>query len=85
MPDFDKVASFELIHYMVNYDIDGSLSDLYATIQDFPPKGEVAKVKVPIRLCTLADVKKYFNPLGPGKEPILESIIGSLYCIQNPE
>jgi hypothetical protein len=39
MPDFDKVASFELIHYMVNYDKDGSLSQFYAGITDFPAKG----------------------------------------------
>ena len=39
MPDFDKVATFELIHYMVNYDKDGSLSQEYAGIPDFPAKG----------------------------------------------
>lgn len=30
MPDFEKVASFELIHYMVNYDISGSLTKFYS-------------------------------------------------------
>ena len=66
MPDLDRVATFELIHHMVNYDVDGSLSKYYSGIPDFPGRGQVAKVKVPLKLCSLADVKKYFYSLGPG-------------------
>jgi hypothetical protein len=37
MPDFEKIASFELIHYVVNYDV--KKPEAFANIKDFPDNG----------------------------------------------
>ena len=48
MPDFERVARFELIHYMVNYDIWGKLSEYDSDVPDFPGRWKIARVKVRI-------------------------------------
>ncbi len=87
MPNFDKIARFELLNNFVNYDFYGEYKETYQDIDGFPTVGH-GKVIVDIKKCTSEDWQKgFYNFSEKGFEELMSNLLeaGVVYCIKEPE